>query len=162
MNTTSSTPTCSRFYAISTFKLLVMYICTLGFYEVYWFYKQWEMIKQQEKSSVIPILRSIFGILFSYPLFRRIQLAQEANEQSVPLASMFWCVILILLNATMVLAGPLRFLTFCSILPLLVAQAAANQVNHTNFPEMPKNDKFNQIEIVIVIFGIFVWLTSFA
>lgn len=35
----------SYFFTASTLKLVLMSVCTLGLYELYWFYKNWVLIK---------------------------------------------------------------------------------------------------------------------
>ncbi len=51
------------FFPVSITKLIILSICTIGIYEVYWFYKNWEIIKQREYSKISPFWRAIFSAI---------------------------------------------------------------------------------------------------
>jgi hypothetical protein len=64
------------FYVVSRRKFLVMYFMTLGFYKIYWFYKNWSMYKTMERaeggadSNIWPVPRAIFSVFFVHALMR--------------------------------------------------------------------------------------------
>jgi hypothetical protein len=39
------------FFAVSPLKLVVLSVCTLGFYQVYWFYKHWVLTPDHDKNA---------------------------------------------------------------------------------------------------------------
>jgi len=47
------------YFAVSPLKLVVMSICTMGIYELYWFYKNWVLIKERESLDIKPFLESL-------------------------------------------------------------------------------------------------------
>lgn len=63
------------FYVVAPRKFLIMMIGTLGFYQVYWFYKNWTL--QNRQGQYWPIPRAIFSVLFTHALFRIIHDAQS-------------------------------------------------------------------------------------
>jgi hypothetical protein len=50
------------YFPVSPFKLVTLSICTLGLYQIHWFYKNRAFIKAQEKSGILPVMRAIFGV----------------------------------------------------------------------------------------------------
>lgn len=48
---------CPLFFPVSPLKLVVMSIITLNTYELYWFYKNWKLIKQRTDSNIMPFCR---------------------------------------------------------------------------------------------------------
>lgn len=60
------------FFAVSLLKLVVLSICTFGIYELYWFYKNWLLIKDREASAISPALRAVFAVFFCYQCLARI------------------------------------------------------------------------------------------
>src|SRR5690242_5728631 len=60
------------FFPVSRKKLIVLLIVTLTLYQLVWFYKNWAYVRKGGE-SVIPILRTIFSVLFCYSLFDRIR-----------------------------------------------------------------------------------------
>lgn len=62
----------SRFYVVSTRKLLVLYFITLGLYHLYWNYKNWALHKEATGDDVWPVPRAIFSIFFTHSLFHEV------------------------------------------------------------------------------------------
>lgn len=58
-----------KFYVVSPKKFLLLFIMTLGVYEVFWFYQNWQNFKLYTKQNMWPIARGIFSILFAHKLF---------------------------------------------------------------------------------------------
>ena len=69
----------SLFFPVSPLKLIVLSVCTFGFYEFYWFYRNWCLIKEREDSlsmrigfrslNMWPFWRALFSVLFCYSCF---------------------------------------------------------------------------------------------
>jgi hypothetical protein len=69
----SISDTQTRFFALSILKLVVMSVCTLGLYQVYWFYKHWAKIKERSEPHITPWARALFGIFWCYSCFNFIR-----------------------------------------------------------------------------------------
>ena len=61
-----------HFFTVSTFKLIVMLVATLGLYNLYWSYKNWVFIKHKTGRDISPFWRTVFGILWIYSFFKYI------------------------------------------------------------------------------------------
>jgi hypothetical protein len=73
-------------FPVSLLKLTVMSICTFGIYEAYWFYKNWNLIKQRRRSNIAPFWRAFFAYFFCYQCFDEIrQEARKRDLTSLPL-----------------------------------------------------------------------------
>ena len=59
-------------YVVSLKKFWLLGVLTLGFYGVYWYYRNWSLIREKDNDNVIPLLRAIFSVFFVHSLFRRI------------------------------------------------------------------------------------------
>jgi hypothetical protein len=139
------------YFPVSLRKLVVMSICTLGLYEVYWQFCHWAYIRDYEKSNISPGWRGLTWIVFCYPLFRRIRRTSRLKElpatpSAGPLA-LGW-IFFVLLGPT-----PLFFLSFFSVLFLLPVQKAANSINAQIDPDHDPNDKFSFWNKVAIVFG---------
>ena len=51
------------YFPVSTLKLVIMSFCTLGVYEIYWFWMNWCSIKRHGERNIMPIWRSLFAPL---------------------------------------------------------------------------------------------------
>lgn len=56
-------------FHVSLTKLIIMFIATFGLYQVYWFYKQWQALKNYYDLDAWPIARSFFFLSFIHILY---------------------------------------------------------------------------------------------
>ena len=61
-----------RCVLISTTKLIVMSLFSLGLYHLYWFYKQWKLARDRTGENLSPFSRAFFAplVLVGGPLTR--------------------------------------------------------------------------------------------
>jgi hypothetical protein len=66
------------FYVVSLRKFWILFVATLGMYQVYWFYKNWSRYKEGASADngidgdIWPVPRAIFAVFFVHSLFREI------------------------------------------------------------------------------------------
>jgi hypothetical protein len=142
------------YFAVSVTKLLVMYLVTLSFYQLYWFYKHWAMIKDRERRDVIPALRAIFAIFFAYSLFKTIRDDAKRYDVRPVRAVGMLATVWILLNLAERLPSPFDFVPFFSVLLLLPVQACANRINATIAPDHDPNACFTAWNWVGIAIGV--------
>jgi|SRR3989338_5664899 len=61
-----------EYFAISPKRLALFSILTLGIYEIYWFYKNWQAVKSAEGQKISPFWRAIFAVFFCHGLFKKV------------------------------------------------------------------------------------------
>ena len=132
-----------RFFAVSSVKLVVLSVCTLGFYQIYWFYKHWALIKERSEPHIIPWARAFFGILWCYSCFEFIRqderhLDVEPTLPAGPLA-IGW----IATSLAWRLPEPYFVIGFLSPLLLVPVQRHVNHINALVAPEHDKNTRFS-------------------
>jgi hypothetical protein len=140
------------FFPVSVAKLLVLSICTFGLYEVYWFYKNWQLVKRRESSDILPVMRSLFGVFFCYSLFERVRdQAEKAGTSSIAagLLAAGWIVLTVLWR----LPDPYWLVTFLAVLFMLPVQQAINAINSQAAPGHDPNRTFSGWNITAVIIG---------
>lgn len=141
------------YFAVSPAKLVVMSLCTLGFYDIYWFYSHWRLVKERERANILPPLRAVFAYFFCYSLFSRIRSSAQASKVEVllpagPIAAA-WIVISLLWK----LPGPYWLVSFLAPFLLIPAQIAANRINETVAPGHDRNARFSGTNIVTMVVG---------
>lgn len=104
------------YFSVSPLKLVVMSICTLGIYDLYWYYKNWRLIKEREQLDIMPFWRAFFAYFFCYSCFKKIRgTAASLNLNRYiaagPLAT-GWIIVAILWK----LPDPYWLLTYFSVL----------------------------------------------
>ena len=117
------------FFDVSIPKLVVLSVCSLGIYELYWFYKNWQIVRARERSDISPLLRAVFGYFFCYALFKRIRDydAQTGGTRALPAGALAagWMVVTFLWQ----LPGRYSLVANLSCLFMVPVQAAANRIN---------------------------------
>lgn len=61
-----------EYFSISVQRLVLLSILTFSIYDIYWFYKNWKVIKESEKSTIYPIARAIFAIFYCHRFFKQV------------------------------------------------------------------------------------------
>jgi hypothetical protein len=148
-------------FAVGPAKLVVMAIGTLGLYQVYWFYQQWRRVRDGGE-DVRPLLRSLFGVLFCYPLFKRI-VDSTRDVASAPAGPAALAVAYILLSVSWKLPSPFNLLTLLSVLPLAAVQRLASAAAERDFPRDDPNRRLTGGNWVAVVVGVaFLGLIGYA
>ena len=142
----------NKYFPVSGLKLAIMSVCTLGLYEIYWFYKNWCLVKERDDIVIHPLLRVIFPVIFCYSLFSRIQETGEEHDQ-VSLATGFlatgWIVARLLAN----LPAPYWMLTLLTFVFLLPVQNMVNRINQDCDPTHDQNRHFSGLNMATVLAG---------
>lgn len=77
------------YYAVPREKLLIMSVCSLGLYILYWLYRNWMSVKYNERIKIRPLWRAYFSVFYLYPLARRLRrrmMAEGVSHGIYPLA----------------------------------------------------------------------------
>lgn len=73
------------FYVIPTWKTFLLFIVTLGFYKLYWWYRQWEFYNKHESlHKVSPGGRSFFSPFFAFSFNKHLQERSNVVNASFP------------------------------------------------------------------------------
>jgi hypothetical protein len=66
------------FYCVSAAKFTTLSLVTFGLYELFWFYKNWVLIKARTGGSIRPFWRACFSPIFCYPFAVAVKSAAES------------------------------------------------------------------------------------
>jgi len=138
------------YFAVSPTKLIVMSIATFGFYEVYWFYQNWKLIKAREQSKIEPSSRALFAIFFCRTLFSHIKNTATSHGIRADFSPGWLTAIWIIgaLSANIPYVG--WFIYLASSLVLLPVQKAVNTLNGAICPDHDINRRFTALNIITI------------
>lgn len=157
------------FYVVSIPKFTILYVATLGFYELYWFYANWKRYRDHTGEDLWPVPRAIFSIFFAHLLFSRIQekLSQrEINFGWVPgHVAALYVIFAVLSNvldrvaAKEIWSPEADVLSLLFIVPvfyaLLTAQKAVNLAEGRE--AVATNDRLTWVNAVWIALGLLMW-----
>ena len=143
------------FFAVSKAKLVVMSVFTWGLYQIYWFYKNWQAVEQQEGSGIMPVARAFFSVFFCYALFEKMRTQASAigvsgNLFKPGVQAAGWIILTIVPNQ---LPSILFVLGLFAVLFLLPVQHTINQIHAIESQGVAINDKFSGGNIAGIIIG---------
>ncbi|MFC3653044.1 hypothetical protein ACFONN_15905 [Dyella humi] len=140
------------FFAVSPLKLAVMSIFTLGLYELYWFYKNWQCIKVREKENISPFWRAVFAYFFCYSLFSEMREWQKENgkgEMPAGLLAFGWIIVTFMYR----LPAPFWLTSMGSVAFLLPVQKVINDINLIEAPDHDPNAKIRGANWIAIVVG---------
>lgn len=141
------------FFAVSLTKLVVLSLCSSGLYEMYWFYKNWQRIREREQSDIWPFARAFFGILFCYSCFKRMRAHSLELSVRPPFAAGALAVGWIVTTISWKLPAPYWWITQFAVAFLVPVQAHANDVNQAVAAGHDRNDRFSRWNWVLIVAG---------
>lgn len=167
VNTVSSV----KFYDISLPKLIFLTVVTCGAFEIYWFYKNWSLIKKADGGKFSAIIRGIFAIFWTVNLFEYIEKkAKEHGYNFVHSIGLYagWFIVLMIVaklynrmtsvNLAMDIGGFL--LTYLTLIPIIYMQRAATAYNRNFDPNAGNRSGFSGVEVIWLIYGLIVFSLS--
>ncbi len=69
----------ANFYPVHLGKFIAMWILSLGFYPMFWFYRNFQYVRQQQHSSLMPAPRGFFYSFFYFSLWKHLK--QDNDER---------------------------------------------------------------------------------
>jgi hypothetical protein len=160
MNTNELKANEAYFFTASTLKLTLMSICTLGIYELYWFYKNWVQIKARSEPNIMPFWRAFFAPIWAYSCFKHFKTTANENDVQESLPIGFLAFAFFMLQVSVRLPDPFWLITFFSFLILIPANNVAIAVNKTLDVEFKNNEKFTGWNWVGLVLGGLVFILS--
>jgi hypothetical protein len=148
-----------RFFAVSPVKLVVLSVCTLGLYQIYWFYKHWVLIKARSEPLIVPWARALFGVFWCYSCFEFIRNEERHLDVEPTLPAGPLAVGWIAASLTWRLPEPYFLIGFLGPLLLIPVQQHINRINTLVAPDHDRNTRFSVWNwLVVVVGGIFIGL----
>ena len=148
-----STSANQQWFSVSTPKFILMAVCTLGIYELYWFYKNWMHVRNLENSQIWPFWRSLFSRFTAYFLFKRVRASAQENALANTVPAGGLAALYFLLTATWKLTEPYSLVAFLTFAPLLVVNEAMTEINRTVIHNFEQNSRIEGWNWIAVTFG---------
>jgi hypothetical protein len=141
------------YFPVSLTKFVVMHFCTVGMYQLFWFYENWKLILERERSDASPFWKTFFMFIYCYALFEKVRSSavslKTGHSISVHVLATGW----LLLSSLWLLPDPYGLVALLSIVFLIPVQQAATRVNESLVPGHDRNERFTALNIVAVVIG---------
>ncbi len=140
------------FFSVSPLKFIVMSMCTFGLYELFWQYKNWQLISERTGRKLHSFWRAFFAYVFIYELLKEIR--QVANDRGVinTMPAGMLAAAWIIVTLTWKAPEPISHLSTFAFIALLPAIQLINRVATTTSEGEP-NSKFSVMNWVAIVIG---------
>lgn len=147
-------------HPMSLGKLVVMSLCTMGLYELYWFYRNWYLQKAFRQEDVSPFWRAFFAPLFGFAMFRNVRNQAERNRLRVGWSAGGMGLLFLVLSGLYRLPDPYWLICLFTFVPILPVQRTINELNAASPRPAPVNAEYSMANMVgIAVGGLFLFLT---
>ena len=140
-------------FPVALHKFVLMSMFTFGLYDLYWFYKCWDRIKDRSGEDLSPLWRTFFTVIWAFDLFGRVR--EHAVERGVKVT---WTpailgTLYLLLNLCGQLSAPWSLPVFATFMALVPVARTIAQVNAAASAEEGPNDRYSAWNIAALVVG---------
>ncbi|HET6762391.1 MAG TPA: hypothetical protein VFH27_01935 [Longimicrobiaceae bacterium] len=115
------------FHPVALSKVLVLFLSTLGLYQVFWAYRNWARLREHTGQGLSPFWRSLFSGLWGFVLFREVRDDAVSRGVGVSWRGGWLGLLYLALGLGWRLDGPVMLIAFAAILPILIVQHTINE-----------------------------------
>ena len=142
-----------KYFPVAPVKYVLMSICTLGIYDIYWHYKNWKTVKVRDESRILPLARAIFYPFWFYSLLTDIAKHSGRGALSAWAYRAVLAIAVIVLSAVSRLPDPYWLLSFLTFVPALPAIIAIDRENAAAGVTMPPAFGYRPVNFVAFLLG---------
>ncbi|MEG3987653.1 hypothetical protein QUA13_10975 [Microcoleus sp. S28C3] len=141
------------FFPVSRLKLFVMSLVTFGLYQIFWFYKNWQLFKAATGSNISPFWRAVFNGIFCYSLITKIRNRAKLRGIDADFSPFLLTLAWFGLALCARLPKPYLLVSFFSVIVLLPVQEIVNELNCLAAPNHNPNSRFSVWNILTIAVG---------
>jgi hypothetical protein len=141
------------FFPVATHKFIVLSLCTLNLYTLYWCYQNWSRIRQDTGENLSPFWRAFFAPLWGFSLFGRI--SQQARERGMRVAwsSGFLATLYLVVCAIGAAPPPWWLISLAGLVPFLPVVATVRRLTDAEAVTEARNDSYSGGNVATIIVG---------
>jgi len=153
-------------YIHPTWRFVLLWLSTLGYYQIYWFYRNWKQLKEHRNLDWSPLWRTFFlfvplaNVIVILQAFQDISyFARDAGvvKNYSPSVIFFSFLILNVFNFLPEYYQWLSWIGLLAVVPLAVVQNTLNAFWKIEQPLRPVRNKFSHVEILVLAIGGIFW-----
>ena len=142
-----------NFYTVGPLKFALLALTTFGIFVLYWFYKNWDFIRQRENEAIWPFWRAVFTGFWTFSMGGRLHAYAAQRGYSLEFPHVPIGIAFLLLNVAARADGPLALLSYIGFLIITPFDFAARRVNGGGQLAEPTHGGFSALNVVWIILG---------
>lgn len=143
----------AQYFTVGALKFTLMSITTFGLYPIYWFYRNWKLIRDRHELSIWPFWRAVFAPLWTFSMGRI--MVDEGKERGIALDLSYSLlgVLYLLMNVMTRLPDPWWLISILSFVPLLPFDSTARLLNGNGTLAPPNYGRLTVWNIAWIVLG---------
>jgi hypothetical protein len=141
------------FFAVGLLKLVLMSVVCLGFYQLYWFYRNWRAADGPNSTAFGGFIQALFYPVLAYFLFRRIEVERRKQGVGRPLAPGPLAAALFVLTVLWRLPDPYWLVAIFAFAPIVPVQGAVNALNQKLAPDADETRRLGPWNVLALLAG---------
>ena len=122
------------FHCVSTMKLTLLSLATIGLYQIFWFYKNWALVKARSGRNIRPFWRAVFSPFFCHSFASEVNSVADSAHAEQKLNPEIIAVIYAGLILAQGLPDPYWLIGWFSFVPLIPIAWQIRRVHETIRP----------------------------
>jgi hypothetical protein len=141
------------FFPVATHKFVVLSLCTLNFYTLYWCYNNWWRIRQRSGEHLSPFWRAFFAPIWVFSLFGRISSDARTRGIAVGWNTVLLGVAYLVVAAFGAASEGWWLVSLASFVPFLPVVSTTHGVNATEVAAEKRNDSYSGGNVAAILLG---------
>ena len=142
-----------QFFPVAPHKFIVLSVCTLNFYTLYWCYQNWRRIRERTGEHLSPFWRAVFQPIWLFSLFSRI--TGQAAERGVIVVwnSMLLGLGYLLICVAGTFPDPWWLVSLAGFIPFLPVVQTIQQLNDGDAATETRNEAYSGANVATILVG---------
>ncbi len=141
------------YFPVATHKFIVLSLCTLNFYTLYWCYNNWWRIRQRSGEHLSPFWRAFFAPIWVFSLFGRIGSDARTRGVAVGWSTALLGVAYLVVSAFGAGREAWWLVTLGSFVPFIPVVSTTHRVNATEYAAEKRNDTYSGGNVAAILLG---------
>ncbi len=143
-----------QFFPVAPHKFMVLSLCTLNLYPLYWCYHNWRRVAERTGEQLSPFWRAVFAPFWVFNLFSRI--AEQAGERRVQVGwshTFLGLVYLGMCALGWLLPDPWWLVNLAGFVPFLPVVQTIQQLNEGDTATESRNTAYSGANVATILVG---------
>lgn len=141
------------FYTVGPLKFALLALTTFGLFVLYWFYRNWNVIRLRENESIWPFWRAVFTALWTFSMGGRFHEYAARGGFTLDFPHVPIGIAFFLANLGSNIEGPVALLSFFGFLIIMPFDFAARRLNGGGQLAEPTNGSFSAFNVIWILIG---------
>lgn len=141
------------YYPVAVHKFIVMSLCTMTLYPLYWSYRNWQRVRKHTGESISPFWRAFFGPLWNFSLFGRMKKDASARGIEVPWGAGLFATLYLVWSLTWKMPDPYWLVSIFAFVPMIPIVLTMAEMNEASPAKEGLNEGYSGRNIATIILG---------